>query len=460
MTTQSAGCLNLIGNLLAAQPVRSQMTDMSESFQSYVEASGKTQKGYKDGQRVSATTGQKDISHRDAYAAGYPDGERCETTIRDKQVAGTQMPEGVSAGDGISKEQLKEFISEMRDTLKKSLNLDDEQLDDLLAQLNLNVLQLLQPENLQNLLLTAAGKEPLDLVTDSSLADLLQNMQQSLDVLAGKLEINAQDMDSEQMTELLKQLSESNGENGIWALKADEAVDGENHTTPEMKEPATQKNDLPELKNQTEEYTVHEENTGIDVTVKTQAETEESGTGRGENFQQEIAGGIVNRLSQAVQDTESIPAAFQADVQQTEILQQLVERIRVFQGNDVQKMEVQLYPEHLGKVQIQVAMKSGVMTAQITAETEIAKRAIESQLVQLKENFEQQNLKVDAVEVSEATSGFQSEQERQDGMNKQEEKTTVRRRGLRGMNLEEEEPEEEAETEVLKAQGASVEFRA
>lgn len=172
----------------------------------------KTQKGYKDGQRVSATTGQKDISHRDAYAAGYPDGERCETTIRDKQVAGTQMPEGVSAGDGISKEQLKEFISEMRDTLKKSLNLDDEQLDDLLAQLNLNVLQLLQPENLQNLLLTAAGKEPLDLVTDSSLADLLQNMQQSLDVLAGKLEINAQDMDSEQMTELLKQLSESEGE--------------------------------------------------------------------------------------------------------------------------------------------------------------------------------------------------------------------------------------------------------
>ena len=285
-------------------------------------------------------------------------------------------------------------------------------------------------------------------------------MQQSLDVLAGKLEINAQDMDSEQMTELLKQLSESDGENGVWALKADEAVDGENHTTPEMKEPAAQKNDLPELKNQTEEYTVHEENTGIDVTVKTQAETEESGTGRGENFQQEIAGGIVNRLSQAVQDTESIPAAFQADVQQTEILQQLVERIRVFQGNDVQKMEVQLYPEHLGKVQIQVAMKSGVMTAQITAETEIAKRAIESQLVQLKENFEQQNLKVDAVEVSVATSGFQSEQERQDGMNKQEEKTTVRRRGLRGMNLEEEEPEEEAEAEVLKAQGASVEFRA
>ena len=65
MTTQSAGGLNLIGNLLAAQPVRSQMTDMSESFQSYVEASGKTQKGYKDGQRVSSTTGQKYISHPD-----------------------------------------------------------------------------------------------------------------------------------------------------------------------------------------------------------------------------------------------------------------------------------------------------------------------------------------------------------------------------------------------------------
>lgn len=460
MTTQSAGGLNLIGNLLAAQPVRSQMTDMSESFQSYVEASGKTQTGAKDGQKVSAGVGQKDVSHQDAYAAGCTDGERYETGIRDDRTVDTQAVESTSAEDDISKDQLKELISEMRDALKKSLNLDDEQLDDLLAQLNLNVLQLLQPENLQNLLLTATGKEPLDLVTDSSLADLLQNMKQSLDMLAGELGMDAQDVDSEQMAELLKQLSEPDVDAGVRAFKTDEVADGETHTAPETEVPATQKDDSPKLKNQTEEYTVHEENTGIDVTVKSQVETEDPGTGRGENFRQEIAGGIVNQLSQAVQDTEAVPAAFQADVQQAEILQQLVDQIRVFQGNDIQRMEVQLYPEHLGKVQIQVAMKSGVMTAQITAETEIAKQAIESQLVQLKENFEQQNLKVDAVEVSVATSGFQSEQERQDGMNKQEEKTTVRRRGLRGMNLEEEEPEEEAETEVLKAQGASVEFRA
>ena len=460
MTTQSAGGLNLIGNLLAAQPVRNQMTDMSESFQSYVEASGKTQKGYKDGQRASVTAGQKDVSHQDAYAAGCSDGERYETGIRAGQTSGTQSPEGVSAGDDISKEQLKELISEMRDTLKKSLNVDDKQLDDLLVQMNLNVLQLLQPENLQNLLLMATGKEPLDLVTDSSLADLLQNMQQSLEMLASELEMDAQDVDSAQITELLKQISESDQSAGARTFRTNEVVDGENHMTPETESLATQKSDLPELENQAAEYTVHEETTGIDVTVKSQAETEDRGTGNGEDFQQEIASGIVNRLSQAVQDTESVPTAFQTDVQQAEILQQLVDQIRVFQGNDIQKMEVQLYPEHLGKVQIQVAMKSGVMTAQITAETEIAKRAIESQLVQLKENFEQQSLKVDAVEVSVATSGFQSEQERQDGMNKQEERTTVRRRGLRGMNLEEEEPEEEPETEVLRAQGASVEFRA
>lgn len=460
MTTQSAGGLNLIGNLLAAQPVRTQMTDMSESFQSYVEASGKTQTGSKDRQKVSAGVGQKDVSHQDAYAAGCADGERYETGIREERTADTQTLEGTSAEDGISKDQLKELISEMRDALKKSLNLDDEQLDDLLAQLNLNVLQLLQPENLQNLLLTATGKEPLDLVTDSSLADLLQNMKQSLDMLAGELGVDAQDVDSEQMAELLKQLSKPDGDAGVRAFKTDEVVDGENYTAPEMEVLATQKDDLPELKNQAEEYTVHEENTGIDVTVKSQVEAEDRGTGRGENFRQEIAGGIVNQLSQAVQDTEAVPAAFQADVQQAEILQQLVDQIRVFQGNDIQRMEVQLYPEHLGKVQIQVAMKSGVMTAQITTETEIAKQAIESQLVQLKENFEQQNLKVDAVEVSVATSGFQSEQERQDGMRQQEDRTTIRKRGLRGMSFEEEEPEEGLETEMLKAQGASVEFQA
>ena len=460
MTTQSAGGLNLIGNLLAAQPVRSQTTDISESFQSYVEASGKTQTGAKDGQKVSAGVGQKDVSHQDAYTAGCTDGERYETGIRDGRTVDTQAVESTSAEDDISKDQLKELISEMRDALKKSLNLDDEQLDDLLAQLNLNVLQLLQPENLQSLLLTATGKEPLNLVTDSSLADLLQNMKQSLDMLTGEMGMDAQNVDSGQVAELLKQFSEPDRDAGVRVFKTDELVDGKNHTAPEMETLSTQKDEWSELKNQAKEYTVHEKNTGIDVTIKSQAETEAPGTGRGENFRQEIAGGIVNQLSQAVQDTEAVSATFQADVQQAEILQQLVDQIRVFQGNDIQRMEVQLYPEHLGKVQIQVATKSGVMTAQITTETEIAKQTIESQLVQLKENFEQQNLKVDAVEVSVATSGFQSEQERQDGMSQQEDRTKIRKRGLRGMSFEEEEPEEGLEIEMLKAQGASVEFQA
>lgn len=151
--------------------------------------------------------------------------------------------------------------------------------------------------------------------------------------------------------------------------------------------------------------------------------------------------------------------AFQADIQQTEIIQQIIEQIKVFRGNDIQKMEVQLYPEHLGKVQIQVAMKSGVMTAQITTETELAKAAIESHLVQLKETFEQQNLKVDAVEVSVAMSGFQSEQEKQDAMNQQDDRRITRKHGLRGLETEEE-SEDELEAELLQAQGASVEFQA
>ena len=65
--------------------------------------------------------------------------------------------------------------------------------------------------------------------------------------------------------------------------------------------------------------------------------------------------------------------ADRADVETAEnITKQVVNQVKLTMKNDVTSLQMQLYPEHLGKVSIQVVSKNGVLTAQIAAENEVA----------------------------------------------------------------------------------------
>ena len=83
-------------------------------------------------------------------------------------------------------------------------------------------------------------------------------------------------------------------------------------------------------------------------------------------------------------------------------------------------MELQLQPENLGKLNLVIASRDGIITAQFMAENDVVKSAIENQIVMLKDNFEQQGLKVEAVEVMVQTHGFEM------GKNLREEEITHR----------------------------------
>ena len=97
-------------------------------------------------------------------------------------------------------------------------------------------------------------------------------------------------------------------------------------------------------------------------------------------------------------------------------MNQITEQIRVHVKQDTTEMELQLHPASLGSVKVQLTSAGGVLTAVFTTENEAVKAALESQLIQLKENFSQQGLKVESVEVNVSTQGFErslDEQEQQ-----------------------------------------------
>ena len=65
-----------------------------------------------------------------------------------------------------------------------------------------------------------------------------------------------------------------------------------------------------------------------------------------------------------------------------------------------------LHAEHLGKINLNVATRNGVITATITAQNESVKAAIENQVIQLKESMNNQGLKVENVEATVASHEF------------------------------------------------------
>lgn len=114
--------------------------------------------------------------------------------------------------------------------------------------------------------------------------------------------------------------------------------------------------------------------------------------------------GLTERIEELVAD--------RADVETAEnITKQVVNQVKLTMKNDVTSLQMQLYPEHLGKVSIQVVSKNGVLTAQIAAENEVAKAALESQLATLKESFDSQGIKVQSVEVMVSTNAFEQNQQ-------------------------------------------------
>ena len=161
----------------------------------------------------------------------------------------------------------------------------------------------------------------------------------------------------------------------------------------------------------------------------------------------------------------------QADVR--DVIQQIVEYTKVSLTQQVKTIEMQLNPENLGKVFLHISEKQGIVTAQITAQNENIKEALIQQAAELKDNLNQQGVKVEAVEVSVGTHEFeknlekdarqQKEQERQ----QEEQRTANSRRsinlndlnelgGLSGLMSE----EEALVAQIMRDNGNKVDFKA
>jgi len=152
----------------------------------------------------------------------------------------------------------------------------------------------------------------------------------------------------------------------------------------------------------------------------------------------EHANAFISKLVAAAKTvaSEAVTENAQA-IELYDIAMQVIEQVKLQVRPDTTKMEIQLNPEQLGKVEVEITSKNGELSAKLNVQNEQVKEAVEGQMQMLRETLELQGLKVENIEVTVAEFGFRFQDE---AGNNQPQQQRQRRNGL--MNIEENETEE------------------
>lgn len=145
-----------------------------------------------------------------------------------------------------------------------------------------------------------------------------------------------------------------------------------------------------------------------------------------------------------------------------DIMNQILDYMKLQLNADSTNLEIALHPASLGTLQIQLASKAGVVTANFIAQNETVKAALETQMIQLKEQFAEQGIRVESIEVTVQTHEFERNLDEQGrGRNSQpEKKGRGRRINLSGAVSVEEAEAQETAADRMAATGSTVEYTA
>ena len=102
-------------------------------------------------------------------------------------------------------------------------------------------------------------------------------------------------------------------------------------------------------------------------------------------------------------------------VNTTDIIRQIVDQISIAKTTGESVIEMQLNPENLGKLYINVTERNSEITARIAVSNETVKNALESQMAALRENLQDANIRVNDVEITIATHEFEQNLEQNAG---------------------------------------------
>ena len=292
-------------------------------------------------------------------------------------------------------------------------------------------------QNMAALLSELTGTDQMAVLTDESLytqvSDLANAVEQTIEELADTL-----GMDKEQLTTLLQD-SVQNPEKPVIVVEQESAA-----PVTDMQQESTGDQEVQTA-------------TTTDIEAEQPRETKRDENG---NMQQQMQD--MQKPAENLQQTQgSAIAAEQTterfDLQRTQkIIDQIADYVKIHSGEKLTSMEIALNPASLGSVNLHVSSKGGVISAQLYAQDEAVRAALERQVAALKESLEAQGMKVDAIEITEHS--HQLEQNLDQNGGQQESAEAQKKSGRRLLNLDELPEEEAYEEEMTQAEKLQIEM--
>lgn len=367
--------------------------------------------------------------------------------------------------DNSNVDKIAGALNEIKEQIKNVLDISDDEFEAAMEALGFTMQDLLKANNLTALVAQITGTDgALALITDTNLSDQLK---QILDFVSVKTDELAQSMNMtvDELTDYIN----ANADNPAFtdalagALEA-KAADSKDNTDNAGRD-VTAEDGSQTWQNGTQD------NLAAKITVENTAS--DNNASQDKDFTRhsdakadlsENSTGIAANLTQSINDSFGevlVENAGQVDA--ADIVQQIIDSVKVVSTESLQSMEIQLTPENLGKIHLTVSSRDGIMTAQIAAQDEAVKKAIENQLAVLKENFNNQGLKVEHVEVTVESHAFEGNQNPADGSRQNQEsgrRRTLNLDSLMGLSEEELSDEEQQVMDMLVGDNSSVSYTA
>ena len=376
--------------------------------------------------------------------------------------------------------QIEEAGEKIMEAVADEMEVSVEDVEEAMEILGLSVISLLEPSNLNQLVLELSDEtEPIALVTNENLFDAITNLTAIVDATTADL---AQDMDIEVSN--AKELIElAEVQTGNFETEMSVEADSDADTIKEA----------PRFTVQVEDRTVETDENGneiktITVDNNTKAdgyETKNQDSDLGENKSKDdnhhesqldlrpemgIKNPVLNNLVNEVSETTSPEAPMRFVSEQTQdIMNQIMDRMKIDLKPETEEIEMQLHPSSLGSVKVNLtANKAGEVTAEFKVQNELVKAAVESQLNDLRETFKASGTRVTQIEVSVELQSFDSNLWQGKGHDSEAQSRNSSERRTRRINLneldalfkDEATEEEKLAAEMMEANGNTVDFTA
>ena len=297
-----------------------------------------------------------------------------------------------SKQDNKSDEKVNDVVQNVKDTIKEELDVSDEDIAKAMEVLGITDNDLLSVVKVTELVSALTGADSITLITDDDMSGKLTSV------------LDAVNTAQEDIADMLN----TDVDDAVLVVRTDAVVKKDTDET------AVKNTDSSITDNQSVSETESLSDVlAAKVTAHGSSKHEEStGEHTGEqNHNTQSYGGVADSIIQSMKDSfADIVTEDTSRVSEADIVNQVIDQIKLSSGRELTSIEVMLNPERLGSVHVTVTAKNGILSAQIAAQNEQVKTALENQVTALKENFQNQGIKVEAVEITVMTHQFEAGQ--------------------------------------------------